>query len=189
MSEKQVTLEDLARAEAVADEQRIAKKKAYLEGQKKLQTLMPERFYTFARQLKDGVTRFNGAAKLERILQYTETTGVTIHDPNPHGDLVVEVRRDPNSISVALRELWRLHADDAYSIEAEGVLGRPPDVDRLQLRIQGVFQGEELRWRITSEGKQVDTPIDELPDRIVAAVATGELARLWTAAPFFTKSS
>src|SRR5437762_619452 len=78
MSEKQVTLEDLARAEAAAAEQRVAKKQAYLDGQKKLQTLTPERFYTFARQLKEGVTRFNGAAKLERILKYTESTAVTV---------------------------------------------------------------------------------------------------------------
>lgn len=187
MADKQVTLEDLARAEAAAYEQRAAKKKAYLDGQKKLETLTPERFFTFARQLKEGVARFNGAARLERLLVYKESTAVTVRDPNPNGDFVVEVRREPNWIAVALRTLWRLHADDSFVIEAEGVLGRPPDVDRLQMRIQGVFDGDQLSWRVTSDGKKVDTPIDELPDRMVAAVATAELARLWTAAPFIER--
>ena len=41
-----------------------------------------------------------------------------------------------------------------------------------------------MTFRITSGGKQVDTPIDEIGERLVAVVATSELSRLWTAAPF-----
>lgn len=184
MAEKQVTLEDLARAEAAMQEQRAAQKRAYAEGQKKLQTLTPERFHQMARQLKEGVTRYNGAARLERDLAYSETTSVTIKDANRAADYVCEVRRDPDWIRVALRTLWRLHADDAFIIEVEGLLGRAPDTDPVKLRIQGVWKDGEASWRITNEGARLDTPIDELPDRIVAAVATSEVTRLWTTAPF-----
>ena len=184
MAEKQVTLEDLARAEAALIEKRAAQKKAFLDGQKRLETLTPERFFTMAKQLKEGVARYNGAAKLERELRYTETTSVTIRDTNRVGDYVCEVRRDPDVITVSLRTLWRLHAEDAFVIMVEGALGPPPDVDRVRLRINGVFKQDTLGWRITDEGKVVDTPIDELPDRIVAAVATREVTRLWATAPF-----
>lgn len=184
MAEKQVTLEDLARAEAALTEKRAAQKKAYVDGQKKLETLMPERFHAMAKQLKEGVSRYNGAARLERELRYVESTSVTVRDTNRVGDYVCEVRRDPDFITLALRTLWRLHADDAFVIMVEGVLGPPPDVDHVRLRIMGVFKNDQLRWRITDDGKEVDTPIDELPDRIVAAVATREITRLWATAPF-----
>ena len=100
-------------------------------------------------------------AKLERELRYTETTSVTIRDTNRVGDYVCEVRRDPDVITVSLRTLWRLHAEDAFVIMVEGALGPPPDVDRVRLRINGVFKQDTLGWRITDEGKVVFKTEDE----------------------------
>src|SRR4051794_25259052 len=92
---KPPTLEELARAEEQAAAQRAKNKQLYQEQQKKLRTLVPERYFTMARQVRDGVGRFNGAAKLERLLNYTETTAVTVRDKSTEADFYVEVRRDP----------------------------------------------------------------------------------------------
>lgn len=184
MADKQVTLEDLARAEAATAELQAARKRAYREGQKQLLVETPQRFLRMARQLQQGVERFNGAARLARPLLYLDSAAVGAPELRPGADLVVEVRREPSWMVLALRSMWRLMADDALVIEADGSLGIAPQLDRVALRIQGVFRGEQLAWRVTSAGQPVDTPIDELPERMVAAVATGELSRLWVKAPF-----
>ena len=148
---------------------------------------MPERFFTMARQVREGVARFNGAARLQKVLNYMESPAVTTRDPNPARDFLVEIRRDPNHCLFAMRQLWRLGQDDALIIEGEGRVGREPNVQRFKLRIDGRVRDGQLGWRITSDGKEVDTPIDEIGERLVAVVATGELSRLWTSAPFLDK--
>ena len=75
----------------------------------------------------------------------------------------------------------------AIIIEGEGSVGPQPKQERFKLRIDGLYKGDELRWRIMSDGQEIDTPIDELPERLVAVVATGELSRLWKMAPFVDK--
>ena len=184
MANKQVTLEDLARAEATAAAERTAKRQAYHDGQRQLAADTPALFFTLAQRLREGVQRFNGAAKLERALLYSESTGVTMRDAGPNAELVVEVRRDPSFVTVALRSMWRMGKEDARVIEADGQLGVAPAVDRFSLRVQGIVKGSQLGWRVTTSGRPVDAPIEELPARIVATVATGELSRLWVRAPF-----
>lgn len=178
------TLEDIARAEALDVQRREEQKKAYLDGQVKILAAVPERFLTMAKQVRDGVNRFNGAAKLPRALSYTETAAVTTRDPNPAADFLVEVRRDPNVAILALRQMRRLRLPDALIIDGEGRVGVEGKQERFHVRIDGLWKDKQLVWRIMSEGKQVDTPIDELPERLVAVVATGEISRLWVTAPF-----
>jgi hypothetical protein len=184
MADKVPTLEDLARAEAQQVAQREALKKLYHQQQAQLLVEFPPRFFTLARQVREGVARFNGAAKLERDLVYSETPSVTVRDPNPSADFIVGVKRDPNHFSLALRQMRRLRLPDALIVEGEGQVGHAPSVIRFKLRIDGLYKKDVLRWRIMSDGKEVDTSIDELADRLVAVVATGELTRLWTMAPF-----
>ena len=187
MAEKGPTLEDLARAEAEQIQKRDEQRKKYLEHQEKLLKDLPARFFQLARQVREGVQRFNGAAKLEKMLAYTETAAVTVRDPNPAADFVVEVKRDPNWFYLALRQMRRLQLPDAFAIEGEGSTGPEGRKERFRVRIDGQYREDVLVWRITSDYKPVDTPIDEIAERLVAVVATGELSRLWQSAPFVEK--
>lgn len=184
MADKPLTLEELARAEAAENERRARLKKVHAENQERLRTEVPKRFHTLAKQVRDGIARFNGAAKLERVIEYTETAALTTRSSAPGEDLHLEVKRDPNWFTLALHAMWRLRLPDALVIVGEGSVGTAPQSERFHLRIEGVFSDRELRWRVTSDGREVDTPIDEIADRLVSVVATGEIARLWTVAPF-----
>lgn len=184
MADKPLTLEELARAEAAENDRRARLKKLHAENQERLRTEAPKRFYTLAKQVRDGVARFNGAAKLERVIEYTETAALTTRSVSPGEDLHLEVKREGNRFTLALHSMWRLRLPDALVIAGEGSVGVEPQTERFRLRIEGVFHEQELRWRITSDGHEVDTPIDEIADRLVSVVATGEIARLWTVAPF-----
>ena len=187
MADKGPTLEDLARAEAEQLQKRDIQRKKYLEYQEKLLKDLPARFFTLARQVREGVQRFNGAAKLEKIITYHETAAVTVRDPNPAADFVVEVKREPNWFYLALRQMRRLSLPDAFAIEGEGSTGPDGRKESFRLRIDGQYKDDVLIWRITSDYKPVDTSIDEIADRLVAVAATGELSRLWTMAPFVEK--
>ena len=183
-ADKPATLEDLARAEAREVAKREENARLYTAGQTRLRSEMPARFFTFARQLREGVARYNGAAKLEHPLEYSETAAVATRDTNHEGDFYVEVKRKPNSVGVALRNMHRIRGQDTFVIEGSGEAGPPSAQDKFRLRVEGVFKGTELIWRINCDGRLVDTPLDELADRLIAVVATGELTRVWTMAPF-----
>src|SRR5437762_3369618 len=71
--QKPMTLEDLARMEADALKKREQSKLDRVEGEKKIVVAMPERFFSLAKQLREGVRRFNTAAPIERPLQYNES--------------------------------------------------------------------------------------------------------------------
>src|SRR5204862_7814723 len=87
---KAPTLEELARAEELAAKKREANKKLYLEQIAKLRKLIHERYFNLVRLMREGAARFNGAAKLERPLAYTETIPVTVRDTSEEADFYVE---------------------------------------------------------------------------------------------------
>jgi len=185
MPDKLTTLEDLARAEAAALKKREQAKVDYLEGQKRLVAELPQRFFAIAAAVRDGVKRFNNAAEIERPVSYMESPAVTTRDStNLAGDLYFEVKRKPNEILVALRPMTRAGKPDAYLIEGQGTVGLPPMNDRFALRIDAVIAGKETRYKITCAKQNVDTPIEELPDRIVMVIVTGQLTRFWTVPPW-----
>lgn len=187
MADKPVSLEDLARAEAQALEAREVQKKAYLEGQKRLLQEVPQLFFRMALQLREGADRFNGAAKLQTLVKYQESAAVTTRETNPNADYVVELERQQNVLTMLIRNMGRVGRPDSLVIDAFGAVGIEPKRDRFNLRIEGQVKGGELNWRITCDYQPVDTPIDELPDRMVALIATGEMTRLWKIPPFASK--
>jgi hypothetical protein len=180
MADKPVplTIEDLARAEALMLKQREQGHIDYMEGQKQLTTAVPERFFVLVKQLRDAVKRFNTAAPVERLVQYWESPAVTTHDPSfGNSDYTVEVKRKPNHASLSLRNMARGARPDAFLIEGEGEVGLTPMVD-------ATWRDGAPNWRITSDFKKVDCPIDELADRLIIAIVTGEHTRLWGSAPW-----
>ena len=190
MSDKPLTLEDLARAEASALKQREKARLAYAEAQVQLVKEMPDRYFAMARAIRDGVRRFNETAYKEsgphqRLIQYEESVAVTTREPGLGGELHVEVRRAPNRVSLILRSMWRPNRPDSFIIEGSGVVGLAPSQEKIDLRVDGVCSKDgAISFRTTCNKHSVDTPIDEIPERIVMVVVTGELSRLWIRPPW-----
>jgi hypothetical protein len=164
--QKPQTLEDLARIEAEALKRREQAKIDRIEGDKKIVEIMPERFLTLARQIRDGVRRFNTAAAIERPLSYEESAAVTTRETNHNSDFWCTVRRAPNEATMALRNMSRAGKPDSYMIEGNGTIGLPPMNDRFLMRVDGAWKGGEMLYRITCDHKKLDTDIEELGDRL-----------------------
>jgi hypothetical protein len=190
MSDKPMTLEELARAEAQALKNREKLRLAFAEAQKKLVTVMPDRFLAIARQVRDGVRRYNEVAYKEggpeqRVVSYDESVAVTTRDPNLGSEFNLEIRRAPNKLSLVLRSMWRPNRPDTYIISGKGTLGIAPNAAPFEIRIDGLNKIDgEIYFRTVCNTMPVDTPIDELPDRLVMVVVTGQLSRLWIRPPW-----
>ena len=182
-----VSLEDLARAEAQALAAREAQKQAYLDGQKRLLLEVPALFFAMAKQLREGADRFNGAARLETVVKYRESAAVTTRDANLNADFVVELERGKNALTFLIRNMARVGKPDSLVVEAFGAVGVEPKRDRFNLRIEGQVTNGAVGWRVTCDYQPVDTTVEELPDRMVALIATGEMTRLWKTPPFAAK--
>ena len=184
MAEKHTTLEELARAEATALKQREQAKLDYIAGQERLCAEMPELFFALAKQIREGTRRFNGAAGIQRPVQYQESPAVTIRLLEPGAELHVSIARTPNECTLALRTMTRTGGSDSFLIEGFGTLGVPPTHERFSLRVDGIVRGREIAYRTTIDGQKVDSEIDELGDRLVMMIVTGQLARLWNTPPW-----
>lgn len=196
MSDKPMTLEDLARAEAQILKEREKTRIALADAQKRLVTEMPERFITLARQIRDGVRRFNETAYKEigpdtRLVKYEESVAVTTRDSNLGSDFHIQIQRDRNQLWLGLRSMWRPNRPDYYIIEGQGTVARGPGVGgpgeerRFTLRIDGLSRSDgEIFYRATCEGEPIDTPTEELGERMVMVIITGELSRLWNRPPW-----
>lgn len=181
---KPMTLEDLARMEADALKRREQSKLDRVEGDKKIVTAMPERFFALAKQMREGVRRFNTAAQIERPLSYNESAAVTTREPNLNADFWCEVKRPPNEMTIALRNMARAGKPDGYIIEGQGTLGLAPMNDRFQIRIDGLYRQGQMIYRATCDHKALDVDIEELGDRFVMVIVTAQLTRLWNVAPW-----
>jgi hypothetical protein len=192
-----LTLEDLARAEAAALKQREQMRVAYAEAQRKLVKEMPEKFFLLAKGIRDGVNRFNEIAFKEsgpqgRLVKYEESVAVTTRDRNLGSDFNLEVRREPNSLGLVLRTMWRPNRPDAYIIEGHGKVGMTPGDEQFAIRIDGIGKADgEIQYRSTCNFQPIDTPLEELAERMVMVIVTGEVSRLWNTPPWLadTKSS
>jgi hypothetical protein len=183
MAEKQPTLEELARTEAEALKRREQARQDYADGQKKIALEVPERFLTLAKQVREGVHRFNTAAPIERPVTYSESAAVTTRDPNTRGDFSFEVKRAPNQVVVALRQMTGTRSE-AFVIDGIGNVGMPPMVDRFRLRVDALYKEGGFKWRMSCEGRPLDITVDELGDRLVMVIVTAQIARLWNVAPW-----
>jgi hypothetical protein len=189
MAEK-LTLEDLARAEAAALRERERMRLTYEEAQQQLLRELPERFFNLARGVREGVSRFNEAVRQERepgmrSVHYEESVGVTTRSANLSTDFHFEVRRAPNKMMVLLRSMWRPGRSDALLIEGQGSVGVAPEEKHFKLRIDGMVSAQgELSYRSICDGRPLDTPLDELADRMVMVMVTGQLSRLWIKPPW-----
>lgn len=183
MAEKQPTLEELAHMEADALKKRERARQDYADGQKKLAQDIPERFLALAKQAREGVHRFNSAAPIQRPVQYSESAAVTTRDPNLNGDFYFEIKRAPNQLGVSLRAMGGSRSE-TFIIEGTGAVGVAPSVDRFKLRIDALYKNGELLWRMSCDKKALDITIDELGDRLVMVIVTGQITRLWNVAPW-----
>jgi hypothetical protein len=123
------------------------------------------------------VTRWNKAAVLPRTMYYAPSAAVSRRSLDPNHDLVVEVRRDPAHLVLALRRMNRTGRPDALMIEGAGAVGVHEKRERFDVRLEPL-PTEKTSWRLTISGQKFDGVVDELPERLVAAIGTGELKHL-----------
>lgn len=185
-----VTLEDLARAEAASLRERDRARLTYEEAQQQLVRELPEHFFELARGVREGAKRFNEAVRQENpprphAVHYEESVGVTTRSSDLSTDFNFLVRRPPNGLQLFLRSMWRSGRSDALIIDGQGSVGVKPEEKRFQLRIDGQVNAQgELSYRSLCDGQLIDTPLDQLADRIVMVVVTGQLSRLWIKPPW-----
>jgi hypothetical protein len=171
-------LEELARFEARALAEHEAKRRAWAAAQERFVAEVPERFHALAKELRRSVERWNRAAQVPRPARYEESAAVTSGERAPWADLHLEVRRDPSRLSLALREMQRHGRPPALIIDGTLATGYAPDGERTSLRIEPFDDHGRTAWRVGAGGARLDVAIDELPERLVAAVVTGDARRL-----------
>jgi hypothetical protein len=107
---------------------------------------------------------------------------VTLGERDPDRDLVVELRRDPHRLTVALRALERGLGPPALIIEGDGAVGAPPKREPFRLRVEGLPKDGAIVYRTTRDGALLSlgdaATLEPLAERLVALIATGELERL-----------
>lgn len=190
MAEKPLTLEDLARGEAAELKKREQSRKAYTEAQKRLVTELPARFMELGRAVRDGVRRFNDTAykesgNLVRGVRYEESVAMTARDPNLGGEVYFRIARAPNSLTMTLRTMTRAGKCDAYVMDGRGSVGVPPTEQGFVIRIEALVRASgDITYRATCNGDKIDTPLEDMPDHLVALVVTGQLSRLWIVPPW-----
>ncbi len=174
MADKRDTLEELARREADALKEREETRVRARLSAERLAREVPERFFTLARELREAVHRFNGAADPQLRLSWRESAALAARDPNLNADFNLSFGRTGVEVVVSLNAMSRSGRPDAYLIEASAKLRD----DSFLLRGEGFVDGKEVGYRISIDFKRMPWPIDELADRLVKAVVKNDRAPL-----------
>jgi hypothetical protein len=172
MPEKRETLEEFAKREADAEQEREELHAAFVAGREQLSKAVPERFFQLAQELRDAVKRFNGAAAAEKKLTWSESSALAARDPNLQADFSLEFGRTGANVQVALNAMSRSGGPDVFLIEASGQLRD----DRFLVRVEGwVEKTRKITYRISVNFKRMSYPIEELAERLVMACVRSDV--------------
>jgi hypothetical protein len=174
MAEKRETLEDLARREKDAEQERNDQRAEMLVSAERLAKEVPERFFQLATDLKQAVMRFNAAADPQKRLNWRESVSLAGRDPNPNADFNLAFGRTGAEILVALNALGRSGRPDVFLIEASGKIQE----DGFMLRAEGFVKDKKAQYRISIDFKRTTWTIDELAERLVRCAVKASLSPL-----------
>lgn len=159
---------DYAKREMAEAADRERKKVLYWENQKRVAIELPQRFFAIVRSLRNEIDTFNKHVDGPRRLTLTESVALAAGAEVGKAEHNLTFGRKGCEAWVGLSELQRLgRGPTAYIIEAHVKLSR----SRLRLRAEAIPKGEEdIRYRVTVDGRETKFGIDELASRLVLAI-------------------
>ena len=148
-----------------------------------LASAMPECYLKLVAGMRNAVRAFN--AQLVDLPEYPltrinwfETANVTLNDPTTGDGMRVRVSRKNSYFDLMLRMVRRSGKSDIPLIEGYGSLGRELIRTETLLRIEGWLDKGQLIFWVSLDFKRRSIPLEELPDRIVMAVASHDYTLL-----------
>ncbi len=167
-SEGGESVADYAKREMAEIADRERKKQVFLEAQARIAVELPARFFALAEKVRSEVDTFNKIIDPTRRISLRESAGLAARADHTRAELNLTVSRKGAEAWIGLSELMRLgRAPTAYIVEARITLTRA----RVRVRVDGLPKDGEVRYRVTIDGKEGPIGLDELPSRIVLAIA------------------
>lgn len=114
---------------------------------------------------------------LPRISWY-ETANVSLRDVISGDGMRVRVQRINSSFDLLLKMVHRAGREDLPIIEGYGSIGREQIRTETLMRIEGFVEKGKAKYRYSQDFKRLDLPLEEVPDRIVMAVAAHDYTLL-----------
>jgi hypothetical protein len=141
-----------------------------------LGTAVPERYMQLVAGLRSAVREFN--ASLAEIpdkplprLGWYESPNVALRDALTGDGMRVRVSRYKSYFDLLLRMVHRSGKPDIPLIEGYGSIGRELVRTEVLMRLEGWVEKGQVRFWYSLDFKRLPIPVEEVPDRIVMAVA------------------
>ena len=148
-----------------------------------LLTAVPAKYFELVERLHDAVRAYNSALlqlpenPIPPVTWY-ETPNVVLRDAFTGDGLRVRIARVHSHFELVLRFVARSGKPDVPLIEGCGDFGKDLVKRRILMRIEGwVEQGQVTFW-YNLDFKRQRTSLDEVPERIVLAVASSDYTQL-----------
>lgn len=142
---------------------------------------MPPLFLRLAQAIREAMQRYNSSipnSVAGPALSYRETPAVSSGKAAVGHELYLSLWRRADHFDMHLHTMTRAQGQDVPIIEGWGDLGRDYRA-RVTVRIDGwIDRGQTIFW-LSIDGRRVSFPLEELPERIVMAVARGDATYLW----------
>lgn len=146
-----------------------------------LGTAVPNKYMELVDGLRSAVRAFN--ASLVEIpeqplthIKWYESPNIALRDAVTGDGMRVRVSRLNSYFDLVLRMVSRSGKSDIPLIEGYGSIGRELIRTETLMRIEGWVENGQVKFWVSLDFKRIALPIDELPDRIVMAVASHDYA-------------
>jgi len=145
---------------------------------------VPEKYLSLVDTLRTAVQSFNSALvdiKEKPIphIKWTESPNVSLREPTAGDGMRVRIERQQSSFELILRFVNRSGQPPVPLIEGAGQFGRDPaNKVKTLLRIEGWVDENKVSYIVSQDFKRQTYSLDELPDRLVMAVATHDVQRI-----------
>jgi len=114
---------------------------------------------------------------LPRVSWY-ETANISLRDAISGDGMRVRVQRINSTFDLVLKMVHRAGREDLPIIEGYGSIGREQIRTETLMRIEGFVEKGKAKYRYSQDFKRLDIALEEVPDRIVMAVASHDYALL-----------
>jgi hypothetical protein len=148
-----------------------------------LMKAVPDKYLELVVALRAAVRLYNDALQQQPenpipTIHWFESPNVTLREPLLGDGMRIRMSRVQSNFELVLRFVNRNNKPDVPLIEGYGNFGREVIKRKVLMRIEGwVEHGEVIYW-YNLDFKRQSTPLTEVPERIVMAVATGDYSHL-----------
>ncbi len=133
--------------------------------------------------LRSAVRAFNDRLSdtpghpLARVTWY-ETPNIVLRDVVSGDGMRVRVQRVNSTFDLLLKMVQRAGKEDLPIIEGYGSIGREQIRTETLMRIEGFVEKGKAKYRYSQDFRRLDIALEEVPDRIVMAVASHDYTLL-----------